>query len=169
MKQFHELSLDSLKENPFQMIGSQWMLITAGNQDKLNTMTASWGGLGVMFNKQVAYIVLRPQRYTKEFVDREETFSLSFLPNSYKKVQGYLGSVSGRDEDKISKSGLSVAFYEGTPYFEESQYVMICRKKLVQPLEGSAILDDKLRSDFYPGEDYHVLYICEITTLLQED
>ncbi len=75
---FREISAEQLKENIFDMIGKKWMLVTAGNKEKVNTMTASWGGLGVMWGKNVAFIVIRPTRYTKEFIDREETLSLSF-------------------------------------------------------------------------------------------
>lgn len=75
------------------------MLITAG-RDKCNTMTASWGGLGVMWSKNVAFVVVRPQRYTKEFLDAEPAFSLSFLGDEHRKALSYLGSVSGRNEDK---------------------------------------------------------------------
>ena len=105
---FREISAEQLKENIFDMIGKKWMLVTAGNKEKVNTMTASWGGLGVMWGKNVAFIVIRPTRYTKEFIDREETLSLSFYGEEYKKTLSYLGTVSGREEDKIANAGLTV-------------------------------------------------------------
>ena len=95
---------EELEKNVFHMIGKEWLLVTAEKEGKVNTMTASWGGLGVMWGKNVAYIVLRPQRYTKEFVDAGETFSLSVLDEEYRKTLSYLGTVSGRDEDKITKA-----------------------------------------------------------------
>ena len=110
------------------------MLVTAGNEEKVNTMTASWGGLGVMYGKNVAYVVIRPQRYTKEFVDREDTFSLSFFDKEYRKTLNYLGTVSGRIENKIEKSGLTLVYYNGTPYFDEENNVLICRKLFRKPL-----------------------------------
>lgn len=100
---FHEISPSELKKTPFEMIGKDWMLVTAGNHNKVNTMTASWGGLGVMWGKDVAFTVIRPQRYTKEFIDREETVSLSFYNENYRKQLSLFGSVSGRDRDKISE------------------------------------------------------------------
>ena len=75
---FREIKPEELDFNPFQKIGKQWMLITAGNESGYNTMTASWGGAGVMWGKPSVTAYIRPQRYTKEFVDREETFTLSF-------------------------------------------------------------------------------------------
>ena len=99
---------EELQKNVFSMIGKEWLLVTAEKEGQVNTMTASWGGLGVMWGKNVAFIVLRPQRYTKEFVDAGGTFSLSVLDGGYRKTLNYLGTVSGRNEDKVAKSGLTV-------------------------------------------------------------
>lgn len=167
MNHYKEISPEVLRKNPFQLIGKEWMLITAGNEAKANTMTASWGGLGVMYGKNVAYIVVRPQRYTKEFLDREMTFSLSFLDKEYKTALNYLGSVSGRNEDKISKSGLTLAFSDGTPYFGEATNVLICKKLFRQTMQEDSLLEDKLKTTWYPNKDYHILYIAEITKALQ--
>lgn len=162
-----EILPELIKKNPFQAIGKEWMLVTAGNEDKINTMTASWGGLGVMYGKNVAFVVIRPQRYTKEFIDREETFSLSFLEKNYRDVMNYLGTVSGRNEDKIAKSGLTVERYENTPFFNEANLVLICKKLFRQTLEGGSLLKESLASTWYPSKDYHTLYIAEITKVLQ--
>lgn len=167
MNNFKEIKPEQVKKNPFQAIGKEWMLITAGNQEKANTMTASWGGLGVMYGKNVAFTMIRPQRYTKEFVDREETFSLSFLDKNYKSVMNYLGTVSGRNEDKIAKSGLTLAYYDNTPYFGEANLVLICRKLFVQPMDGSSIVKEGLDKTWYPTKDYHTLYIAEVVKALQ--
>ena len=167
MNHFKEISPEQLRKNTFQMLGKDWMLITAGNQDKINTMTASWGGLGIMYGKEVAYVVIRPQRYTREFVDQEETFSLSFLGKEYRKTLNYLGSVSGRDEDKIAKSDLTVGWIDDTPYFEESNFIMVCKKLLRQPLNIDCLLEEKLKQTWYRNNDTHILYIAEITKLLR--
>ncbi len=143
------------------------MLVTAGNEEKVNTMTASWGGLGVMYGKNVAFIVIRPQRYTKEFIDREDTFSLSFLDKKYRKTLNYLGTVSGRNEDKITKSGLTLARYENTPYFDEADHVLICKKLFCQPLNTDGLLEEKLVNTWYRNGDYHTLYIAEVTDILR--
>jgi flavin reductase (DIM6/NTAB) family NADH-FMN oxidoreductase RutF len=167
MKHFKEISPELIKKNPFHAIGKEWMLVTAGNKDKINTMTASWGGLGVMYGKNVAFVVIRPQRYTKEFIDREESFSLSFLDKNYRSVMNYLGTVSGRNEDKVAKSGLTVEWHEGVPYFSEANLILICKKLFNQTLEGSSLMKESLDSTFYPAKDYHTLYIAEVTRALQ--
>lgn len=167
MNQFKEISPELFKNNPFKAIGKEWMLITAGDETKVNTMTASWGGLGVMYGKNVAFIVVRPQRYTKEFIDREDTFSLSFLDTDYRKVLNYLGTVSGRSEDKILNSGLTVERLENTPYFNEANHVLICKKIYRQPMVGDSIIEKNIDSTWYPGKDYHILYIAEIIKVLK--
>lgn len=105
-----EIEPSALDKNVFQLVGEDWMLVTAGGPDKLNTMTASWGGLGVIWGEPAATVYLRPQRYTKEFVDAHDTFTLSFFDEGWRKQLAYLGSVSGRDEDKVAKAGLTPAF-----------------------------------------------------------
>jgi len=167
MNNFKEVLPELIKKNPFQAIGKEWMLVTAGSPEKSNTMTASWGGFGVMYGKDVVFIVIRPQRYTREFIDQEETFSLSFLDKDYKKVMNYLGTASGRNEDKILKSELTLEFSDNTPYFTEANTVFICKKLLRQPFDGESMLNEKLDFTFYPTKDYHILYIAEITKAMQ--
>ena len=165
MNNFIDISPKSLERNPFKLIGEDWMLITAEKDGKVNTMTASWGGLGVMWGKDVAFTVIRPTRYTKEFVDNSDTFSLSFLNRAYKEELSYLGTVSGRDEDKITKSKLTVAHFEGTPYFDEAEMVMICKKLFAQPYNPESFIGFD-EGKWYPNKDYHTLYISEITKVL---
>ena len=100
-------------------------------------MTASWGGLGVLWRKNVAFIFIRPQRFTKGFVDEAEKFSLTFFDESYRKQLSYLGTVSGKDENKIEKAELTVEHENGAPIFKEAETVIICRKLYAQPLENS--------------------------------
>ncbi len=162
MGNFHEITPSELKKTSFEMIGKDWMLVTAGTKEKVNTMTASWGGLGVMWGKDVAFAVIRPQRYTKEFIDREDTLSLSFYGEEYRKALSLLGSVSGRDRDKIAECGLTAVFDGTTPYFAEAHTVLICRKKFAQPFAKESFLDPEIITKWYPDEDFHTLYILEI-------
>lgn len=157
---------EELQKNVFSMIGKEWLLVTAEKEGKVNTMTASWGGLGVMWGKNVAFIVLRPQRYTKEFVDAGEGFSLSVLDDGYRKTLNYLGTVSGRDEDKIAKSGLTVEHEEGIPYFTEANTVLVCRKLYAQPYDPSCFIDKSCDERWYPEKDYHTMYIAEVEKVL---
>lgn len=166
---FKKIKTTELQENPFQMIGKDWLLVTAEKDGQCNTMTASWGGVGVMWGKDVAFVVIRPQRYTKEFIDGSDTLSLSVLPGSFRKTYNYLGTVSGREEDKIKKSGLTVAHDGNTPYFEEADTVLVCRKLFAQPYQPEAFLSEDIKERWYPEKDYHTLYICEIEKVLKKE
>ena len=166
MKEFIEIAPDDFLVSPFRLIGREWMLIAAEKDGRVNAMTASWGGLGVMWGKNVAYIVIRPQRFTKEFVDASGSFSLNFFDASFHKSLGYFGSVSGRDEDKIAKTGLSVASSGGAPYFGEAATVIICRKLFAQPYLPEGFIDRECDTTWYPEKDYHTLYIGEVTKIL---
>ena len=119
MMNYKEIKPIDLNESTFRLIGHDWMLVTAAHNSRVNTMTASWGGFGVLFNKNVAYIFVRPQRFTKEFVDGSDRFSLTFFDKSFKKELSYLGTASGKDEDKINKAGLTTLYLVETQYFEE--------------------------------------------------
>lgn len=164
---FQEIKPSELAKNPFTMIGKEWMLVTAGDEQKANTMTASWGGLGVMWGKEVAFIVIRPQRYTKEFIDGGEHLSLCVLDESHRKTLSYLGTVSGRTEDKIQNSGLTLAFDESAPYFQEANTVLICKKLYAQEYRPECFQDAELDGKWYPNQDYHTMYVCEIEKILQ--
>lgn len=162
---FKEISTKQLQENAFDLIGNKWMLVSARKEDgSVNAMTASWGGLGVMWGKDVAFVVIRPQRYTKEFVDEGEEFTLTFFGSEHKKMLGYMGSVSGRDEDKMTKSGLTVV--GEVPYYEECEMAIVCKKLFAQEWKEESWLDKEIIEKWYPNKDYHTLYIAEIEKVL---
>jgi flavin reductase (DIM6/NTAB) family NADH-FMN oxidoreductase RutF len=166
MSNFIEIKPEQFEYSPFKLIGEDWMLITAEKEGKLNSMTASWGGLGVMWNKNVAYIAIRPQRYTKEFVDASDTFSLTFFDPSFKKDMAYIGSTSGRDEDKIEKTGLTVLHIDGIPFFEQSKIALLCKKLYAQEFKPECFLSQKLNDMMYPDGDHHTFYIAEVKKIL---
>lgn len=161
-----KMDVKTLQENVFAMIGDQWMLITAGTAGQCNTMTASWGGLGVLWGAPSATIYIRPQRYTKEFIDGGEYFTLAFFGAEWKKALSLCGSKSGRDTDKVKECGFTVAAAEcGAPYFEQADLVLVCRKRYVQEMDQSAMPED-VKERFYPQQDYHTMYIGEIVEAL---
>ncbi|MEG1528640.1 MAG: flavin reductase [Clostridia bacterium] len=166
MTEFKQVEIEQFNKNPFVAIGQEWMLITASHNGKINTMTASWGGLGVLWNKNVAFIVIRPTRYTKQFVDNSSTFSLSFFDQKYKDQLGYLGSVSGKDVDKIKISKLETCDKDATPYFTQANTVLLCQKLYAQEFTPQSFVDDKLCKEIYKNNDYHTLYVGEITKIL---
>lgn len=164
---FTQIDPQQLNFNPFTAIGKQWMLVTAGDETKANTMTASWGGAGVLWNKNVATCYVRPQRYTREFIDAQEYFSLSFLPEEYRKPLTYCGRVSGRDvDDKIAQAGLTLCNKFEAPCFEEAETVLICKKLYVDKIKPQCILHSETDSVNYPDKDYHIVYIAEIVKAL---
>lgn len=164
-----EIKHELFEENAFNMIGKDWLLITAEKDGKVNTMTASWGALGIMWNKKVAYIFIRPQRYTKEFIDASDKLSLSVLPNSFRKDLGYLGNVSGREEDKISKTNLTLTSYDGVPGFEESRLTIICKRLFAQTLTEDSFIEKDIINEWYPEKDYHIMYVVEIEKILENE
>ena len=157
-----EIKPEECNDNTFSLIGKEWMLVAAGDKEKANAMTASWGGLGIMWGQNVAYVVIRPQRYTKGFVDAKERFTLSFLPEQYREALNYMGTASGRDEDKIAKSGLHLTFLEEQPAFEESRMIMVCKKLFAQKMQEESFLRQEIVDQCYPEKDFHTLYIAQI-------
>ena len=161
-----EMEIGQFGENVFSLIHEQWMLVSAGSGARVNTMTASWGSLGVLWNRPAATCYIRPQRYTREFLDNNEYFTLSFFTPDYKPQLALCGSKSGREVDKVKECGFTVLRGEGdAPYFDQARLVMVCRKLLVQQMEAEKI-PEAIRQEQYPGEDYHYLYIGEIRQLL---
>ena len=149
-----EINYKDMKFNPFNLIGGEWMLITAGDENSCNTMTASWGHLGCLWgnNDPSAVVYIRESRYTKEFVDEEPYFSLCVMDKSFKKQMAYLGSTSGRDEDKIAKAG-----------------VLVCKKVYAAEIQPSGIIYQETIDQSYPQGDYHTMYVGKIEKVLVRD
>lgn len=166
---FKEMNPKELNGNPFTMIGADWMLITAGNSDGFNTMTASWGGLGVLWGKNVATAYIRPQRYTKQFVDANDTFTLSFYPKTCREALNICGTLSGRDVDKVKKAGLTPYFTDGTTAFEEADVILICKKLYRGAIDPENFIEKADDVKWYPEKDYHDVYIAEIVKVLVKE
>ena len=165
---FERIDPKSLDQNVFSLIGDQWMLLTAGTGEKCNTMTASWGGLGVLWGKPVATVYIRPQRYTLEFVEREEKFTLAFFGEAYRKALALCGSKSGRDIDKVKECGFTVETADGAPYFAEADLVLVCKKAYWQDMDPTHFLDGEIDGKWYPQKDYHRIFIGEILEVLRK-
>lgn len=162
-KSFIEIKPEQFTDNTFKLIGSDWMLITAGTLDSYNTMTASWGGFGILWNKNVCFCVVRPTRHTYNFIEKSGAFSLSFFDDKYRKALQFCGSHSGRDVDKAASTGLTpVAGDNGTVYFNEARLVIECKKLYFQDIDPKNFMDIALDKN-YPLKDYHRMYIGEIS------
>ena len=163
---FKEIAPENFNESVFKVIGKDWLLLSGTVDGKTNAMTASWGGMGIMWGKPVAFVFIRPQRYTKEFVDKGDGMAISVFDESYRKMLGYFGSVSGRDEDKIAKAGLTKVESDGQVYFAEARAAMVCRKLYAQEMRPECFFDKESETKWYPGKDYHTMYVMEIEKLL---
>lgn len=158
---YKKIDINELTLNPFKAIGKDWLLISAIKDGTVNTMTASWGGVGVIWNKNVVTVYIRPQRYTKEFVDNSDFFTITFF-DGYKKELGILGSKSGRDGDKITEVGFDLELINNQPTFKQGTMTMICRKLYHGQIEPDGFFDKSLDDKNYPNNDYHHIYIGEI-------
>ena len=157
-----------IDENTFKLIAEDWMLITAGNKDSLNTMTASFGGFGVLFFKDVAHIYVRPERHTFSFLEENETFSLTFFNEEYKDKLAYCGKVSGRNENKIEKCGFETVYYNNeTPYFKQAKLTLICKKIYAQDIKEDCFIDKEAYVKTYSNGGMHRMYIGEIIDVIK--
>lgn len=162
-----EVNLSQVQLDPINLIGKEWALICAGNENGYNMMTASWGGIGYIWEKPVTSIVMRPQGYTLEFVNREEYYALCFFDEKYRPALGYCGNYSGRDVNKEKETGLTPSFDENAPYFKEANLVLICRKLYKTCIDPNCFIDKSLDEINYPDKDYHQNFVGEIIKVLK--
>ena len=163
MQHFHEISPLDITDNFIRAIGQEWMLITAGDASRCNTMTASWGFVGQIWGHPAAMVVIRPTRHTRQFVEANERLTLSFFDERYRDALRYCGSHSGREGDKFAASGLTVVRADaGTPAVGEARLVLECRKMYVGRFEAEGFLQKELLERMYPDHDLHYCYIVQI-------
>ncbi len=160
--------------NPFAAIGKDWLLVTAGNESGWNTMTVSWGFAGVMWGKNTLTAVIRPQRYTKEFVDKNEYFTVCYFGGEQREALSFCGTHSGRDTDKAKSTGLVPLFIKDgieldgkelsfdVTAFEQAKMIFVCKKAYVQPMLPECFVNKANDEKWYANKDYHVQYIGEI-------
>ncbi len=173
---FKEIAIQDLKQNAPKLIGKDWMLICGGMKDNYNMMTASWGGLGELWSKPVAFIFIRPSRYTYDYIEGNDFFSLNFftrkgkVPRKYKKLMNWMGSHSGKDINKMDNENLTSLEDGGIPttYFEESSIVILCKKIYYQDLVPEQFLDNSIEEN-YNGKDYHRMFVGEILKTYKDD
>ena len=168
MSGFKEILPEEIEKNVFSLIGDDWMLITAGEKGDYNTMTASWGGAGVLWNDPVSFIFVRPQRYTYNFTEKYGKYTLSFFSEKYRGALAFCGSHSGRDTDKAEKTGLTPVFEDGYTYFAEAELVIFCEKKYADDLREENFTDKTTVQKCYPSRDFHRMYVGKITKCLKK-
>jgi flavin reductase (DIM6/NTAB) family NADH-FMN oxidoreductase RutF len=167
MHQFQPYPIELLEFNPFTEFGKEWAAIVSSGSKRPNAMTAAWGGVGVLWGKNVASIYVRDSRYTKELLDATDSFSINFFNNpKMKYTLEYLGQVSGRDEDKLAGARLHVDYEQGVPILDEAAFVFVCKKMAATRLTEDCFCDPSIRERWYSDGDFHTLYIGEILTVL---
>jgi flavin reductase (DIM6/NTAB) family NADH-FMN oxidoreductase RutF len=158
---------EDIQDNVFDLVGKDWLLVTAGKMDSFNTMTASWGCFGVLWQRPVALCFVRPTRHTFGFINKAEHYTLSVLPEEHRKILDFCGSRSGRDTDKIAATGLKPADIEGKSVsFEQARLVFLCRKLYAQDFDPKLFLDRGIET-LYPQKDYHRVFIGEVERVLR--
>ncbi len=176
MANFRSVKPTDIKDNPFSLIGSDWMLVTSANSgDGLdggkdyNTMTASWGGVGILWNKPVAFVFIRPQRHTFNFTEQNNRMTLSFFSEEYRQALSFCGKASGRDYDKAKECGLTpvsdMTDSGRAVWFDESKLVLKVRKLYADTLKKDCFISKPVLNN-YPADDFHTVYVCEIEEVL---
>lgn len=163
-----EINIRDIKISATELINDNWGLVAAGTEKSFNMMTISWGALGEMWGKDAAFIFVRPNRYTFNFLEDEPFFTVSFFGPEYHKALQICGTKSGRDINKAEASGLTPLFSDGTVAFNEAKYVLVCRKMSGQFLSPDSFIDSSINSN-YNGTDYHKMYIGEILKVYAND
>lgn len=168
--EWHSVDPKDFTTQPVDLFDNRWMALTVGNQTSANSMTISWGSLGVLWNKPIVIVYVSEDRFTKHLMDGNEYFTVTGFPQSEecRAALGYLGSASGRNEDKMAGSGLTVKYTElGNPYFDEGNIAIECKK----------IYSDAFKMDLLPAEEregrysrmgIHTFYIGEIVNIWEK-
>ncbi len=158
---FTETQIGELSFNPFEKLGKDWFLVTSGDESSYNTMTAAWGFLGFVWRKSVATALVRHNRYTFEFMEKNDLFTISFLPEEKREALKFCGANSGRDCDKAKECGLTPVFIDGTTTFEEAELVFVCKKLYTEDFHNECFLDESCEK-CNSSEPPHKQYIGEI-------
>jgi flavin reductase (DIM6/NTAB) family NADH-FMN oxidoreductase RutF len=166
---FEIIKAEDFNENVFKLIGHDWLLLTAGTTESFNVMTASWGTMGILWNKPVVQIFVRPTRYTFQFIENQDVFTVSILEKGNKDKLNLCGTKSGREIDKIKESGLlPIMTKENGICYEQSRIVLECKKIYFDDLKPVFILPDEVDDKFYPEKDYHRQYFGEILSIYRK-
>jgi len=164
IKNISQVDPFSLSEKVFDLFKNEWMLITAGLPENFNTMTAAWGSMGILWNKPIVNIYIRPQRYTYEFTERHSNFSISFFGhNKCREALSYCGSHSGRDVNKTKETGLTpVITPEGNIAFQEARLILDCLKLYSDDIRTDRFIVKEIEKTVYSAKDYHRFYIGQV-------
>jgi flavin reductase (DIM6/NTAB) family NADH-FMN oxidoreductase RutF len=161
-KELKRISPNEISQNPFELIDNDWFLLSAGDMNSFNTMTASWGGMGILWNKPVVFCFVRPQRYTYKLMESNKLFTMSFFDERFRDALNLCGKISGRQTDKMKATGLKpFESPEGSVFYEQAKLMLECRKLYFSDITPENFLVEGIDAN-YPKKDYHRMYIGEI-------
>lgn len=162
-----QIKAEEITRNAFDLIHGNWGILAAGNEEDATGMTISWGAVGYWLEKPAVTAYVRPQRNTKKYIDANEKFSISFLPEEMRKISTYFGSVSAADgTDKFAGAGAEKAYEDGVPYVEGADMVFICKKVMENVVDPESFADKAVDAEFFADKDYHTIYVAEIEKVL---
>ena len=159
---FKKISPEAI-DGIIKRIGKDWMLICARDDEneRINAMTASWGAMGVLWNKPVCICFVRPERHTHALLEKDEIFSIAFLSEEYREALRFCGKESGREVDKLGACGLETESVDGAFVISDAELALVCKKLYVDELREASFLDKSLLKNYESG-GYHTVYVCEI-------
>ncbi|MFI3262382.1 MAG: flavin reductase family protein [Rikenellaceae bacterium] len=160
----NKIDIKQLNTSFIELISKDWALLTSGDSDNFNTMTVSWGGIGFLWNKPVAFVFVRAERYTFEYIERTGQFTLSFLKDEFHKAHSICGSKSGRDCDKVAEAGLTPLVLDSKQVtFEQSKLVIECKSMYSDMLDAENYIDTEALNKWYGAKGgMHKMYVAEI-------
>ena len=163
---FQPVNPEEIETGPYKFVGEK-ILITAADGSKVNTMCATWGGVGYIWDKRVTFVFARKGRYTSELINASGAYSISFMnQEKYRGTLKYLQMVSGRDEDKIANSRLNINYDNGIPFIDEAREIITCKVLYQREFDEDALIDDEIKKKFYSEGSYHILFIGEVKNIL---
>lgn len=166
---FKKISTLELNENVFKLISKDWILLASGNVNDHNMMTASWGSMGHLWNKDICIAFVRPQRYTFKYMEKYDFFTFNFFQEKYREVLEICGKKSGRDINKAKETGISpIKSDNNSVFFEEAILAIECKKLYYQDIKENNFLDISFNNKVYPEKDYHRIYIGQITNIYKK-
>lgn len=168
MSEFKEVEVMELNENWFYSYYKLSPLLTAGGKDKMNTMTIGWGLCGIMWSKPVALVAVKPERYTHQFMEENDYYTVSFFDKKYQPEMNLCGTTSGRDTDKLKETGFTAITNDNYTYFAEADLVLICKKIYSAAYQEKGFKDKDIVSKRYPDHSFHTEYYGEIIKVLQK-
>ena len=166
---YNEVKPFEMTMNPFKVINKDWLLLTSGDENKCNSMTLSWGGFGIYMGKPITNVYVRQERYTKEFMDKNEYFTVCSFSEENREALKYMGNNSGRDGDKYKATGLKPIKIDKTWAIEQATTIYVCKILSFSDVLVKNISECKEKTDFFDQnnpKDFHTMYMGEIVKIL---